>query len=442
MNIPEFSVSEFSSAIKRTVEDAFGYVRIRGEISGFKKAASGHLYFSLKDESSILSAAFFRRAALGLDFDVEDGLEVIASGKITTYAGRSNYQIIVEKLEIAGIGAILEMIEKRRKKLLEEGLFDEKHKKQIPFFPKKIAIITSKTGAVIEDIKHRVSERCPTNLILYPVTVQGKNASLEIITAINYFDNLDEKPDVIIIARGGGSIEDLMPFNDESLVRAVFACNIPVISAVGHETDTTLIDYVSDLRAPTPSAAAELATPLLEDLKNNLVFFEEKIQFLTNSKFDEYLAKIADLQKYILDPRKLYENYLDSFRNLVSKFDLLLVSIFEKKQAMLLGLKISKNELLQNIDMKMQKITFLNQRIEERIINIFTSQNEKFLNLGKIFDNSNYDQILKRGFAIIKDKNNNLVSQVSDVEVNDHLEIQLSDGYVTSQIKDKKKNND
>jgi exodeoxyribonuclease VII large subunit len=205
-NVPQFSVAEFSKAIKLTIENAFGYVKISGEITGFKRASSGHLYFNLKEDNAVLTAVCFRNQANNIDFEIGDGLQICASGKITSYEGRSNYQIIVDKIEIAGIGAILEMIEKRRKKLAEEGLFDAIYKKKLPFFPKIIGVITSETGAVIEDIKHRILNRCPLHLMLYPSAVQGEKASREIIAGIKYFNNLKiNRPEVIIIARGGGS---------------------------------------------------------------------------------------------------------------------------------------------------------------------------------------------------------------------------------------------
>ena len=248
-NIVQYSVGEISRSIKRLVEDNFGYVKVVGEVSGFKKASSGHCYFSLKDEEALISCVCFRGSAASLKFNIEDGIQIAVFGKVTTYEGRSNYQIIVQKAEISGVGALMEVIEKRRKMLLAEGLFEEKHKKPLPFWPSKIGVITSKTGAVIEDIIHRVEDRFPTHIMLYPTAVQGQNAAKEIIEGIKYFNSLsDNIPNVIIIARGGGSVEDLLPFNDEALVRAVFACDIPIVSAVGHETDTTLIDYVSDVR--------------------------------------------------------------------------------------------------------------------------------------------------------------------------------------------------
>lgn len=423
--------------MKRLVEDAFGYVRIRGEVSGFKQASSGHSYFSLKDESSLISAVLFRGAAMKVDFEIEEGLEIIASGKVTTYPGRSNYQIIVEKVEIAGVGAILEMIEKRRKKLLAEGLFDEAHKKPIPFFPRKIGVITSKTGAVIEDIKHRILDRCPLHLILYPVAVQGKTASAEIIEAIKYFDSLEEKPEILIIARGGGSIEDLMPFNDEELVRAVFACSIPIISAVGHETDTTLIDYVSDFRAPTPTAAAEIATPLLSDLRNNIDYFADKLRKIPNEIILEYRQKLSAIEKFIQSPKQILDSATERLAIYSKKFDLSIINFFESKAKRLLEIKFDNEKILNRIEISKQQIKFLDEKIIYFIKRGVEDCQTKLENLSKILQNSSYDKILQRGFALIKDKNNNLVSSISSANIGDEISIQLSDGSLDAKINNK-----
>jgi len=276
-NIVEFSVSELAFALKRTLEDAYGLVRVRGEISGFKRAASGHLYFSMKDEKAVLDAVCWRGTAAKLAIAPEDGLEVICTGRITTYPGRSRYQIVVDRIEPAGAGALMALLEERKKRLAAEGLFDEERKRPIPFLPELIGIVTSPTGSVIRDMLHRLGERFPRRVILWPVAVQGEGAAEQIAGAIAGFDRLSEagslpRPDVLIVARGGGSLEDLWSFNEEVVARAVAACTIPVISAVGHETDTTLIDHVADRRAPTPTAAAEIAVPvrreLLADLNN------------------------------------------------------------------------------------------------------------------------------------------------------------------------------
>ena len=265
-NSPALSVSELSGALKRTIENAFGQVRVRGEISGFKRHASGHCYFTLKDENACIDAVIWRSNAGALAFLPEDGAEVIATGKLTTYPGRSKYQIVVERMEIAGEGALLALLEKRRKALAAEGLFAPERKRNLPFLPRVIGVVTSPTGAVIRDILHRLEDRCPTHVILWPVPVQGEGASAKIAAAIRAFPSIEPKPDLLIVARGGGSIEDLWPFNEEEVVRAAADSPIPLISAVGHETDTTLIDHASDRRAPTPTAAAEIAVPVRTEL--------------------------------------------------------------------------------------------------------------------------------------------------------------------------------
>lgn len=265
------SVSEIAGALKRTVEGAFSRVRVRGEISGWKRAASGHCYFSLKDEGAVLDAILWKNAAQRLAFSPEDGAEVIATGKLTTYPGRSKYQISVESLELAGEGALMALLDKRRRALAAEGLFASERKKPLPYIPRVIGVVTSPTGAVIRDILHRLEDRFPTHVILWPVAVQGEGAAAKIAAAIRGFDALREggpvpRPDLVIVARGGGSIEDLWAFNEEVVVRAAADCSIPLISAVGHETDTTLIDHAADKRAPTPTAAAEMAVPVRREL--------------------------------------------------------------------------------------------------------------------------------------------------------------------------------
>lgn len=264
-------MSEISNLLKRTVEDRFGFVRIRGEISGFKRAASGHLYCSLKDENAKIDAVMWKGSAGRLAFRPEDGIEVVATGRLTTYAGRSSYQIVMETMEIAGEGALLALLEKLKGKLGGEGLFDSERKKKLPFLPRVIGVVTSPTGAVIRDILHRLEDRCPTHVLVWPVLVQGEGAAAQVANAVRGFDAIQpggpiQRPDLVIVARGGGSIEDLWAFNEEVVVRAVADCSIPIISAVGHETDTTLCDYAADRRAPTPTAAAEIAVPVRAEL--------------------------------------------------------------------------------------------------------------------------------------------------------------------------------
>lgn len=282
-NALALTVGELSGKLKRMVEGEFGHVRLRGEISGYKRATSGHAYLCLKDDQAVIDGVMWKGSAAGLAFQPQDGVEVIATGKLTTYPGRSKYQIVIERMELAGAGALMALLEKLREKLAGEGLFDRDRKKPLPFMPRVIGVVTSPTGAVIRDILHRLEDRCPTHVVVWPVKVQGDGAAAEVAAAVRGFDALPvtsdphggpadqaapvPRPDLIIVARGGGSIEDLWAFNEEVVVRAVADCSIPIISAVGHETDTSLCDHAADLRAPTPTAAAEIAVPVLADLR-------------------------------------------------------------------------------------------------------------------------------------------------------------------------------
>ena len=278
-NIPEWSVSELSAALKKTVEDAYGYVRVRGEVSGFRGASpSGHVYFRLKDDKAVLEAVIWKMTFNRMRLKPEEGLDVIVSGRLTTFAGSSKYQIIIDALEPAGVGALMALLEERKKKLAAEGLFDEARKQLLPFLPEVIGVVTSPTGAVIRDILHRLADRFPRRVLVWPVKVQGESSAAEVAAAIDGFNALPERatgllprrPDLIIVARGGGSLEDLWSFNEEIVVRAAANSFVPLISAVGHETDVTLIDFASDRRAPTPTAAAEMAVPVRADLLLNI----------------------------------------------------------------------------------------------------------------------------------------------------------------------------
>jgi len=274
-NAEPLSVSELSARLKRTVEDRFGFVRLRGELSGVKRAASGHLYCCLKDDKAVIDGVMWKGGAQRLAFRPEDGVEVIATGKLTTYPGRSKYQIVVESMEIAGEGALLALLEKLRARLAAEGLFAAERKRALPFLPVTIGVVTSPTGAVIRDILHRLADRFPCRVLVWPVLVQGQGAAEQVAAAVRGFSAMQDgervpRPDLVIVARGGGSIEDLWSFNEEIVVRAVAECTIPIISAVGHETDTTLCDYAADRRAPTPTAAAEMAVPVRAELTAQL----------------------------------------------------------------------------------------------------------------------------------------------------------------------------
>lgn len=282
-NAQPLSITEISAILKRTVEDQFGFVRLRGELSGVKRAASGHLYCCLKDDKAVLDGVMWRGNTNRLGFVPEDGLEVIASGKLTTFPGRSKYQIVIDSLELAGEGALLALLEKTRARLEAEGLFARERKSKLPALPQVIGVVTSPTGSVIRDILHRLADRFPSHVLVWPVLVQGKGAAEQIAGAIQGFSRLQPggavpRPDLVIVARGGGSIEDLWCFNEEAVVRAIAECTIPVISAVGHETDTTLADHAADRRAPTPTAAAEIAVPVRADLYATLADFGARKQ--------------------------------------------------------------------------------------------------------------------------------------------------------------------
>ncbi len=310
-NAPEFSVTELSGAIRRTMEDAFGRVRVRGEIAGFRgPSASGHVYFALKDTNARIEAVIWKGVFSRLKAYVEEGLEVIATGKVTTFAGSSKYQIVIDELEPAGAGALLMQLEERKKRLAAEGLFASERKKAIPFLPDVIGVITSPTGAVIRDILHRLADRFPRHVIVWPVRVQGETSAEEVRRAVIGFNALthdDEitRPDVLIVARGGGSLEDLWGFNDEALARAVADSEIPLISAVGHETDTTLIDFVSDLRAPTPTAAAERAVPVRAELLLNIDEFGLRLRNAVHRSLERKKAALQGLGRGLPQPESL-----------------------------------------------------------------------------------------------------------------------------------------
>lgn len=308
-NAPEFTVSELARSVKHTVEDRFGQVRVRGEIGGFRgRHSSGHAYFCLKDQDATLDAVVWRGSWSRLGVEPEEGLEVIATGRITTFPKKSSYQIVVDQLEPAGVGALMKLLEERRRKLAAEGLFDEARKRPIPAMPRVIGVITSPTGAVIRDILHRVVDRCPTHVVVWPVRVQGETSGREVTAAVEGFARYNgPRPDVIIVARGGGSVEDLWGYNDEALVRAVAASPIPVISAVGHETDWTLIDHVADYRAPTPTAAAERAVPVRSDLLASLADRARRLDMALANQAARRRDRLRLVSRALPGPQQLVE---------------------------------------------------------------------------------------------------------------------------------------
>ena len=422
-NIQEYSVSEISDSIKGTLENSFGYVKVRGEVSGLSKPASGHIYLNLKDDKAVIKAIIWRSAAARISFVPEDGLEVICSGKLTTgysdrYPGRSDYSIIVDSITPAGEGALMALLEQRKKKLAAEGLFEEQYKKSLPKYPETIGIVTSPTGAVIKDILHRLNERFPCNVILWPVPVQGQDAAQLISDAVDGFNNLSSKdevniPDLIIIARGGGSIEDLWPFNEEIVIRSVFKSNIPIVSAIGHETDTTLIDFVSDLRAPTPTAAAEISTPDKEELLRDINEEHNRLNYSINLYLDNLKDNFISIKDKLPVSLKLFLN------NLTSYFQ----NISQSLNFRVLGeqLKSSKVELISLEEALLKAKNILVERLQKELNNKNT-----------LLESLSYKSVLKRGYSVTRSSNKIIKSRK---DLNDESELIIETNFATLKAK-------
>ncbi|KQZ15697.1 exodeoxyribonuclease VII large subunit [Mesorhizobium sp. Root554] len=354
-NATEYTVSEISGALKRAVEDQFGHVRVRGEISGYRGPhSSGHAYFALKDDRSRLEAVVWKGTMSRLRFRPEEGMEVIATGKLTTYPGSSKYQIVIESLEPAGAGALMALLEERKRKLQAEGLFDPARKQLLPYMPRVIGVVTSPTGAVIRDILHRLADRFPLHVVVWPVRVQGETAGAEAAAAVVGFNALAEggsiaRPDLLIIARGGGSLEDLWGFNDEALVRAVAASDIPVISAVGHETDWTLIDLAADVRAPTPTGAAEIAVPVRADLEATLANLGARLKACTARTVDRKRQAVRAAARALPSPDQLLAVPRRRFDEATGRLGRGLTVGVHRKRARLDGARLSTATLMRRI---------------------------------------------------------------------------------------------
>ena len=422
-NIQEYSVSEISDSIKGTLENSFGYVKVRGEVSGLSKPASGHIYLNLKDDKAVIKAIIWRSAAARISFVPEDGLEVICSGKLTTgysdrYPGRSDYSIIVDSITPAGEGALMALLEQRKKKLAAEGLFEEQNKKSLPKYPETIGIVTSPTGAVIKDILHRLNERFPCNVILWPVPVQGQDAAQLISDAVDGFNNLSSKdevniPDLIIIARGGGSIEDLWPFNEEIVIRSVFKSNIPIVSAIGHETDTTLIDFVSDLRAPTPTAAAEISTPDKEELLRDISEKNNRLNYSINLYLDNLKDNFISIKDKLPVSLKLFLN------NLTSHFQ----NISQSLNFRVLGeqLKSSKVKLISLEESLLKAKNILVERLQKELDN-----------KSMLLESLSYKSVLKRGYSVTR-SSNKIIKSKQDLK--DESELIIETNFATLKAK-------
>lgn len=416
--LPEYTVTELSLALKKVVETGFARVRVRGEISGLKRHTSGHVYFALKDQDAVLDGVCWRGSFQNLSMTPQEGMEVIAIGRLTTYPGRSKYQIVVEAMELAGEGALLKLLEDRKRKLAAEGLFDEARKKTLPYLPQRIGIVTSPTGAVIRDMLHRISDRFPSSIVLWPVAVQGEGAALQIAAAIKGFNQLDQRPDLLIVARGGGSLEDLWAFNEECVVRAVADSHIPVISAVGHETDITLIDFAADKRAPTPTAAAEFAVPVRSQLAQMLL---------------QYDAQLSTRIHHVL---ALYESQLRALQRGLPPLGIWLEDYGQKLDDLWERLTHAPQRFIEQ-----QKVTLdhLSQRFSPTLDSIIERTSQQFETIAQLFESYSYTRTLERGFVFLTGPNHTLISSKLQALPHQQVQIHFYDGSREAEILEESK---
>jgi exodeoxyribonuclease VII large subunit len=465
-NVPEFSVSEISGAIKSTLEGAFGRVRVRGEVTEVRRYASGHTYFSLKDEGGKLSAIVWKGAAARAGLKPEDGMEVIATGRITAYGDRSSYQIIIERLDYAGAGALLARIEALRAKLTAEGLFESERKRALPLLPDVVGVVTSEQGAVIQDIRTTIARRFPRRILLWPVPVQGEGAAEKIAAAIRGFDALPRggsipRPDVLIVARGGGSLEDLMAFNDEAVIRAVAECRIPLISAVGHETDVTLIDFAADRRAPTPTAAAEMAVPVRAELTLDLESLERRAlagwlrsQDARRALVRSVARALPDADEVLALPRQRLDHAAAGLgRALRANAHVHRVSLSriggrlsvhllrgqverrrERYGALSLRLRASAAANIAAHRMRLlrdrERVAALAERANRAIDNLLDARFARCERDAQLLAAFSYRGVLARGFALVRDRTGRPLRAAAAVSVGMPMDVEFSDGHV------------
>ncbi len=427
-NAPEMSVSDLALSLKRTVEDAFGRVRVRGELSRVKIHTSGHMYSDLKDDKSVINAVCWRGQLAKLSIRPEEGLDVICTGRITTYPARSNYQIMIESMELAGEGALLKMLEERKKKLAAEGLFAPERKKPLPFMPKIIGVVTSETGAVFQDILHRIRDRFPCHVILWPVAVQGKGAENKIAEAIRGFNRMEgHRPDTMIVARGGGSLEDLMAFNEEIVVRAVAESNIPVISAVGHETDTTLIDYVADKRAPTPTGAAEIAVPeragLLYQIEDDALRLHKSIRRILSDTKNRLETRTAQLGTPAL--------LLDTKTQKIDHISETLVRVFERvvvqRQKHLIEVSSGLRHPKDLLSEKGRVLAMMSDQLKRRGEKIGDSPQRNLEHVSRMLESLSFKSTLERGFIVVRDQTNKPITDPKEITKGMALSLEYKD---------------
>jgi exodeoxyribonuclease VII large subunit len=433
-NLPEFSVTELSAALKRVVEDQFAFVRVRGEISGLKFHSSGHVYFDLKDEKACLNAVIWRGTVPRLKVRPEAGMEVVLTGKLSTYAGSSRYQIVVEQVELAGLGALMALLEERKKRLAAEGLFDTARKKKLPYLPEVIGVVTSPTGAVIRDIMHRLMDRFPRRVVLWPVAVQGEKAAGEVAAAITGFNAFDgtrwPRPDLIIVARGGGSVEDLMAFNDEAVVRAAAASRIPLISAVGHETDTTLIDFAADMRAPTPTAAAELAVPVRNELIAQVLDYERRFVRCFGKGMEDRKRHLTQLVRVLPRADSLFagpRQRLDAAGERLAtglRRNLQIHQVkFGRAEA-----RLQQRMLKDRMGISAERTKVLGERATRAQTARLKQARRHLDGLSRVLEGISYRAVLERGFALVRGEDGAVRRRAGSIKPGEALVLTFADG--------------
>ncbi|MBI1366291.1 MAG: exodeoxyribonuclease VII large subunit [Alphaproteobacteria bacterium] len=432
-NVREYTVSELSGAIKRSLEEGFGFVRVRGEVGRVTRAGSGHVYLDLKDERAVLSSVIWKGSAARIRFQPEQGMEVVATGRLTTFPGQSRYQLVIDSLEPAGVGALMALFEERKKKLAAEGLFAPERKKKLPYIPEVVGVVTSPSGAVIRDILHRLRERFPRHVIVWPTLVQGKGAEIQIAAAIDGFNALPEdgsipRPDVLIVARGGGSLEDLWCFNEEIVARAAAASRIPLISAVGHETDTTLIDYVADLRAPTPTAAAEFAVPVRAELLSEVLNKERRmasaIARLAEARRTGLLAAIRGLGR----PGDLLGPAAQRLDAAAERFKFARARFFDARRRDLSEKRLSPSSLKRLYTEKERECARLAERLKPAMLRIIERERARLGGAAKLLGALSYQNVLERGFALVRAENGALIRSAAAAKSGAHVRLRFADG--------------
>jgi exodeoxyribonuclease VII large subunit len=442
-NAKPYSVSELAFALKRTLEDAYGFVRLRGELSKVTNHSNGHVYLTLKDERAAIDGVVWKGSVRGLSVRPEQGLEVIVTGKITSYPAGSRYQIVIETMEAAGVGALLAQLERLKTRLAGEGLFEPSRKQPIPAMPRVVGVITSPTGAVIRDILHRIRDRWPCQVIVWPVVVQGDAAAAQVSAAIRGFCALDPagpiaRPDVLIVARGGGSVEDLWPFNDEGLARTVVACTIPLISAVGHETDTTLIDFVSDRRAPTPTAAAEMATPVLAELKAAVADLSARIHRWGGRVVEDRRSRIAHADRALQrvpDMVRLAEQRFDIVSGRLAA-GLARNAALHERDLVRVSSRLSPLLLQRPQTVQKQRLDAVAQRLKPAAVRKLERLSERLESLAKLYVSVDPDRPLQRGFARVTRQDGSLVRAGASLASGETIDIKFGDGATRQAVVD------